>query len=418
MDIVITGIRRIHDDGSSARCLSMLLPQETLLKPTPNTKAIIPMLPTIADPATTINSVQPSFSLIGCSQYQDHCPEAAQTTELPTSVIESREFSRNASTLGSSMFPSSLPSPSDPRAISPMLSPTLEDSSNMVKRNRHSQRLSASEPVSPKASFGNLKSRASRHQDGSMTCFPKLLSRTSTSDWLTPLGLFGESSLNQHRATTSDLYACGVDAHCGTNIPKPLGMLEESPRQTPAPVEDFQFTIPESIWFKKSEAAEIPDENTGHALGISSHQRKSLAITAVVRSPETKPDGLLDQLRRYSFMPLVEQMPESIRRESRTVGKRVATSLQADWGRKSLSQEMLQGIMNWNSSSNKTSRAPSGVSSSLQFLGQQTRTGSQTTQKWQSVPAGRVSCSEDQVPHVCMDELLTPLSGSEATYFE
>ncbi|KAI4861290.1 hypothetical protein F4820DRAFT_73785 [Hypoxylon rubiginosum] len=87
LDIVITGIRRIHDEGPNAGCLSMLLPQEALLKPIPNLKAIIPMSPTIADPATTISSVQPSFSLPSCPRNQGNYLDTARTTFISRQSI-------------------------------------------------------------------------------------------------------------------------------------------------------------------------------------------------------------------------------------------------------------------------------------------------------------------------------------------
>ncbi|KAI1777412.1 hypothetical protein F4818DRAFT_347687 [Hypoxylon cercidicola] len=87
LDIVIAGIHRLHDEGSKSRCLSMLLPQEALLKPVPHMKAIIPMSPTIADPATTISSVQPSFSLASCPRYHGNYPDTARTTFISRQSI-------------------------------------------------------------------------------------------------------------------------------------------------------------------------------------------------------------------------------------------------------------------------------------------------------------------------------------------
>ncbi|KAI4861291.1 hypothetical protein F4820DRAFT_464872 [Hypoxylon rubiginosum] len=302
-----------------------------------------------------------------------------------------------------------------------MLSPTLEELSDTLEPDPRNQRRSTSEPVSPRASFRNLKSSVPR-RDGSMTCFPKLLSRSSTSDWLTPLGIFEESSLTQYRATMratmSDLYARGVDAHSGANVSKPLEMLEESPRQTPAPVEYFPFTVSESEWSRKlSEAPEAWDKKTGRALGAASHRRKSTFKPTEARSSEPR-HGILDTLRRYSFMPLSDQTPESIREVSPIPETQAEVSLQAEGGRKRSSKEMLQGIINGKPVSNKPSRKSSRVSSGSNVQGQRRETGSWTTQKRQSGPAGRVSCSEDQTPHVCVDELLTPLSGSEVAYFD
>lgn len=302
--------------------------------------------------------------------------------------------------------------------MSPMLSPTLEESSDVLEQSPRHQRLSASEPVSPRASFGNLKSSATRRRDGSMTCFPKLASRTSTSDWLTPLGLFGESSLNQHRSTMSDLYARGVDAHSGGNNPKPLEMLEESPRQTPTPIEDFPFAVSESEWSRKlDKTSEAWDKKAGCALGAASHRRKSTLKLAEAQGSEPV-HGILDKLRRYSFMPLSDQTPESIRKVSPPPQAQAEVVLQAEGGRKSTSKEMLQGIIDRKSISNKSTRRPSRMSTRSRTRSQRNRTGSGTAQKRQSAASGRVSCSEDQTPHVCMDEMLTPLSGSEVAYFD
>ncbi|OTA91929.1 hypothetical protein M434DRAFT_32322 [Hypoxylon sp. CO27-5] len=87
LDIVIARVRCIHHDGSAARCLSMLLPKEALLKPIPNITAIVPGSPGIADPATTICSVKPSFSIASCSTYHDHDQDPTRTTFISRQSI-------------------------------------------------------------------------------------------------------------------------------------------------------------------------------------------------------------------------------------------------------------------------------------------------------------------------------------------
>ncbi|KAL7622578.1 hypothetical protein AAE478_008085 [Parahypoxylon ruwenzoriense] len=87
LDIVIAGIRRTHDDIPTASCLSIMLPKEELAKPTPAARAIIPGLPNIADPATTISSIQPSFSLTGCSGRHKHYVDANRTTFISRQSI-------------------------------------------------------------------------------------------------------------------------------------------------------------------------------------------------------------------------------------------------------------------------------------------------------------------------------------------
>ncbi|KAI2627040.1 hypothetical protein GGS26DRAFT_592660 [Hypomontagnella submonticulosa] len=87
LDIVIAGIRSLHNYSSAAGCLSMLLPKESLPKPIPCMKAIIPGSPTIADPATTINSAQPSFSMTGSSGHHEHYLDSLRTTIISRQSI-------------------------------------------------------------------------------------------------------------------------------------------------------------------------------------------------------------------------------------------------------------------------------------------------------------------------------------------
>ncbi|KAI1502192.1 hypothetical protein F5X99DRAFT_380191, partial [Biscogniauxia marginata] len=63
LDIVITGIRRFPDGNTDIGCQSLMFPREPLVKPNHRTKMMVLPVPTIADPATTISSVQPCFSL-------------------------------------------------------------------------------------------------------------------------------------------------------------------------------------------------------------------------------------------------------------------------------------------------------------------------------------------------------------------
>ncbi|KAI0026235.1 hypothetical protein F4780DRAFT_785416 [Xylariomycetidae sp. FL0641] len=65
LDIVIAGIRLMHDDSIDNDCLSRLLPQASVCKPSPKLQAIVPKTPSLAEPATTISSVRPSFSMSG-----------------------------------------------------------------------------------------------------------------------------------------------------------------------------------------------------------------------------------------------------------------------------------------------------------------------------------------------------------------
>ncbi|KAI2628626.1 hypothetical protein GGR54DRAFT_636341 [Hypoxylon sp. NC1633] len=216
----------------------------------------------------------------------------------------------------------------------------------------------------------------------------------------------------------SDLYAHGVDAHCGMDIPKPLEMLEESPRQTPVPVDNFPFPDTGPRWpHDLNEGLEIGSKKTGSAIGAASHRRKSASKPIEARSPD-QGRGLLDQLRRYSFMPLLDHTPESIREASPPTRTWAEIPLRGDGGRKQSSKELLQEILDGKPASNRSSRVSSQGSSRSGFLRRRKRTNSGKAQKRPSGAPGRVSCSEDQTPHICVDEQLTPLSGSEPTWLE
>ncbi|KAH9907536.1 hypothetical protein F4778DRAFT_545300 [Xylariomycetidae sp. FL2044] len=56
LDIVMSGIGGMQNDGLALPCLSVLLPKEPATKPWPHRKAIYPAVSVIADPATTIDS--------------------------------------------------------------------------------------------------------------------------------------------------------------------------------------------------------------------------------------------------------------------------------------------------------------------------------------------------------------------------
>ncbi|KAI0113071.1 hypothetical protein F4814DRAFT_460300 [Daldinia grandis] len=329
------------------------------------------------------------------------------------SVVGSMVVSRNVSTRASSFMASHSPSINDMRRASTKFHSTIEESAHAKGPKLQGKRRSASEPVSPRRSLGDIKIPTNRYRDGSMISFPKLSSRSCTSDWLTPLGLFKRPSMPEQREIIPDLYARGVDAHCGVNVPRPLEILEESPRQTPVPPTDPPFRDSMPQWpGKLNEKPEKLSRKTGRAIGASSHRRKSSFKPPGFRSSSTN-YGLLEKLRRYSFMPLLDQTPESSRK---------ILPLPRAWdelplregGRRNSSKALLQGLLDGKPASNKSSRKSSGSGTRRQ----RKKTGSSATQRRQNAGAGRMSCSEDQTPHICMDEQLTPFSGSETAWFE
>ncbi|KAI1472986.1 uncharacterized protein F4812DRAFT_34746 [Daldinia caldariorum] len=325
------------------------------------------------------------------------------------------EVSRNVSTRASSLGASNSPSLNDVRRISGKFYSIAEGLSREKEPTLQKKRRSASEPVSPRASLGDFKNPATHRRDGSMTRFPKLPSRFCTGDWLTPLGLFEEPDIPQQREMVADLYACGVDAHCGVNFSRPLEMLEESPRQTPAPPAD-SYT-PEYLpqWPTKLEKRKTYGRKAGRSMGASSHRRKSSAKPPGIWTPAGTNYGLLEKLRHYSFMPLLNEPPESSRKAFIPRPRMWdELPLREGAGRKHSSKALLQGLLDGKPASSKSSRK----SSQSEARRRRKKTSSSATQKRYSLGHGRVSCSEDQTPHICMDEQATPISGSEITWFE
>jgi hypothetical protein len=68
LDIIVAGIRRIQDKSTQSECQSLLFPGNAHVKPSVVTRKIIPGMPAVADPATTIFSIRPCFSLASDSK--------------------------------------------------------------------------------------------------------------------------------------------------------------------------------------------------------------------------------------------------------------------------------------------------------------------------------------------------------------
>ncbi|CAJ2504826.1 Uu.00g122200.m01.CDS01 [Anthostomella pinea] len=393
LDIVIAGIRNTHVESSSAACLSLLLPRETQSKP--KIKAIVPGRPNIVDPVTTFSSVQPSFSLTGCSESATETLDRDNAQGPNAIATGSETASPSVSVSASRHFSSSATSPRGTKRVSFDLDSVHEEMGTMAERFQRGERRSSSAPV-PEASAREQPKRAISAR--SMTSFPKLLSRTCTDEWLTPATLLKhQKGDGDPRDTTmsSDLYQHGVDAHFGT-VQAHLPVLEESPMPSPP----FMQTSP----FEEVGRYEANSKRLGRALGSLSHRRRS-SFKPAPSSDQAQNEGLLDKLRRYSFMPLLEQTPGGIRGASppHPPLERTWTEL-PDRERKRSSKEMLQDILdNVYSPPNRSSDSSSGTRK-----GKAPERASQDRSRMTCT-----SCPEDAMPHVCTDDQFTPWSEHE-----
>lgn len=78
LDIVIGGLRALHDKHLSTGCLSTLPPGHTRSRAGTYKKGIFPQCSRFADPATTISSVKSAFSAAGYAK--DHTPHNSKAT--------------------------------------------------------------------------------------------------------------------------------------------------------------------------------------------------------------------------------------------------------------------------------------------------------------------------------------------------
>ncbi len=88
LDIMVSGLKKgLPEERSLTGFFSKLLPQSEIDKPSLGARAIIPQMPIRADPATTISSVQPTFSSWGPLGNTEHEVER----EPPKSTFISRQ---------------------------------------------------------------------------------------------------------------------------------------------------------------------------------------------------------------------------------------------------------------------------------------------------------------------------------------
>ncbi|KAI0553998.1 hypothetical protein F4679DRAFT_392674 [Xylaria curta] len=239
-----------------------------------------------------------------------------------------------------------------------------------------------------------------------MTSFPRLVSRSCTNDWLTPLGLLDETENHeraQHQEVIPDLYHRGVDAHSGVCLHTPLSILEEDPQTTPtcpscSPfIDDCDRSLQKNRyqWLSQVEKGNSDDhrQKLGRSIGAASHRRIK-AREPHIQQQDLK-ENLLDGLRRYSFLPLLELTPETIRRDYSVPPSWMEIPSKGDKGRKLSSQQLLQQILGQSDASSvklSRSRSSSGAPNTTQ--------PKEGSRKLSGVAAG--SCSEDIAPHTCL----------------
>ncbi|RYP64618.1 hypothetical protein DL770_009153 [Monosporascus sp. CRB-9-2] len=136
----------------------------------------------------------------------------------------------------------------------------------------------------------------------------------------------GRSQIRKHwsPASSPDLYRSGIDAHRGGCAQQSQSPLAEAERETPPPDEVLSPSgaAEQHRLSYTGEKEEPKRKRKCQGAGSSSHRRESSVkptATSSTSSQTGSGSGILDTLRRYSRMPLVDQGPEDVRRAAQVV---------------------------------------------------------------------------------------------------
>ncbi|KAJ3568555.1 hypothetical protein NPX13_g6381 [Xylaria arbuscula] len=463
LDIVIAGLCSIHDDNVRPNCRSLLFAKAQRAKPTLRAQNILPGVSAVVEPATTFCSTKPCFSSSDSLGVSQPPPPKATYSMLPkprgflypilfaypivtfqsqlllktTACHADTDFlfhlvSRQSITeINWELFSDSFPrddardsaakadkseawslEPPDPRHRHV----SWPQSRRLVQRG--SVEISSSRKLS--TSFGHFQGSGQRSTSEPfcrrpledeinhvvattpITSFPRLISRSCTNDWLTPLGLFDDleaDTSDERREMVADFYVHGIDAHNGVPTYTPLPILEEGSQSNPSPPPQSQLHghrshvhVCENQWSAEAdEHEEDCKRKPGRSIGVASHNR--IRVRELTDRGSDGPGDLLGGLRQYSFLPLLDHKCEHILKDGQSRQSSANIPQEEDKTRKLSSQDLLQQILcqsrKGSSSSRSGSMAPN-VSS---------------PHDWKQLGQLReASYSEDAAPHVCIDE--------------
>ncbi|KAI0100283.1 hypothetical protein GGR51DRAFT_564307 [Nemania sp. FL0031] len=382
LDIVVSGVRGIQADSAQPDCQSLLFSNGTYAKPTLQNQSIIPGMPAGADPATTICSPRPCFSAADGFEesrrlhstpkttYNDVCHDDVYLNCFDDGATGA-EFSEPSEPVPSvdncrGRYRSWPQSSQIARRVSFRPSPPQASFNPFEEQFHQARKRSISEPlpqIQPKDEVMHAATPAP------MTSFPRLMSRSCTSDWLTPLGLYDDvenDELSEFQTTMPSLYSSGIDAHSGIPICKPLPILEEgsqatstSPRHSPLQACHSSVQKRENrVSSQDDHLHEDDEERVGCSIGAASHRR--IRIREPQGRRQDTNQNLFDGLRHYKFMPALDQAPEYIYTERLPHPSWMKAALAEDQAQKRSSRDLLQRILRQsNPSSTRSSRSNS-----------------------------------------------------------
>ncbi|KAF4979561.1 hypothetical protein FZEAL_4265 [Fusarium zealandicum] len=378
-------------------------------------KAIIPPLVTVADPATTLSLPTTSYASINATDMQVHTKTRESASDATTTVVSRRSV---AEIHWAQTYPQNYNATmtTHGRTVSDCCSPTHGGLSLCFgdRRQSHSGAVngefvlrhyktskSTAEILADIICNKNAVGTPERVSDGTViTSFPKLPSR-GTSDWLSPPTYIDGSS--HSTPTPSTLYRQGVDAHCGNETAVSSVSHEEpmEPRQCNLTIfESNPFyskgdvRVAEGLKLAGVSAAE---KRLSASLGMDNQRRRSTQVAGT--EDETAYDGL-----RPSLMDKIRQGSHKLfhRNHSHKSTGVPDTNAEAEETQSSSAPRSRDSILRQH-----TPEPPKSDKSGIY----EAMTGT----KLNVHHSRKDTCSEDNRPHVCADELLTPSrAGSPA----
>lgn len=380
LDIVITGLRTLHDEHFSAGCLTVLLPTGRHAMPTTASGALIPHCSGLADPATTISSVRSAFIH---SSANDNSRRGTALRNLRATII-TRQSVTEVNWDTSSESPDSSDNDDDPdsdsrqpwstyrkasscdtthQASTPSVVPSQPNSDILGCGNQEQStfaeaiRALEQRPSSTPLRLGNRKRLGEKRTklpvsaptEEDIVSFPALRSRTCTNDWIKPPRQI-EDLQQEISPTTPTMYECGVDAHTCS----PCDPIPSQTDKDPAPdCTNLREGGHIATWANGASTSQPPtagehgdktDKRMGAAIGKSAGQRRSSSRIPEQRSPVPE-NALFNRLRHYSFAPIVEQIPETLREAPIPRLLKPMNAVTAERQRRKSGKEMLEDIL-------------------------------------------------------------------------
>ncbi|KPM42891.1 Nucleoporin [Neonectria ditissima] len=371
---------------------------------------LLPQPATVADPATTISLPRTSYTSLSASDLQVHTKVRGLESETTTTIISRKSVTEITWPLnrcpGHSIEVCNTSSYS--RAVSECSSPTHRAST--PSSSRHSQSILAGsrfilnhyttpnnteDPLPDEFPGCSSQQNRSTSDLTGITSFPRLLSRHCTNEWVTPVARIDELM----QPTPDTLYHCGVDAQCGS-VSGPSSSFLQEPLKTRHCNHDMFGKNPfctdpnQQEAVGETELPPLPDiyKRVGASIGSASHRRRS-------SQPPTSPNPGVDSNDKVlpSFMEKIRQGSHKIfHRHHSQKGSEEAAGLP-------------------NSEDHLQRREPRSTDSLEKHPAAGTPKLESGSVKEAMVGTGLVvtrcrkgTCSEDNRPHTCANDFLTP----------